>query len=420
MTERSLQNNYFDEEMGEENPNYKVKLASINRMISPEIPKFEGSRILSVNSEKRFSPNSSDDFRYSKTSKNIRKKDEDEISDVSLGSRGVSYFSPSSKGKKDYFKYYNERENSENSHNKQVLFLLEQMNLKIQKQDEMIKNLMNNKKASPKTYSSFSYINNNFTQPDEENQVKSEIDEESSEDDDIDMPDFENMSDDELAYYRAKYSKNFELLRKSYPSFIIKTLDIDKLSLQTIHMLYCEIVYDINLCQTAMKLKIVLILFFAGIELLGRRFKINAIKKFLRIQLKRIDKYNSYLMEMARVICNKKRRKWPAWIAIFFNVAISVLSYVSIQFCAQSYVGSAPDDILKEADRFITPDGSNVKYKDDMVPDVPELPEGYQDPNYIISKIPGFLDIFEGDNDKPAEPVVKEKKIDNDEYDEIY
>ena len=256
---------------------------------------------------------------------------------------------------------------------------------------------------------------------------KQEIQEEEEDD----SPDFDNMDEDEKKYYRITYSQNFEILRKEYSWITLNIPKLDNFSLHLIHKIYCDIIDQINLGQTAAKLKVGLILFFAAVELFGRYYKIKAFKGFLSVQSKRIDRFTPYLINAAGFFYSKKIKKLPKWLMFIISIASSMICFLTAQGIAS---GKLSDKLMGEFDKFIAPDGGRVKYKDDKIPDIPVKPTGFASPDEIPKWAPGLLDSLteaaglgvDKEDEKKAKsednkPKASKPKVDPAEnFDDIY
>lgn len=338
------------------------------------------------------------------------------------------YFRKTKDENLDVFKYYANAAKQEKQDRQekqgdtsQLAMILERMNERQEKNDEMMKIMIermdrierretprSERKSPSGNYRTLAYVSGNpAPQPQQE------------EEENEDIPDFDNMDESEIKYYKTKYENNFKLLKKSYPWYVLTTPDVNSdLSLISIHKIYCDMVSDINLYQLAMKLKVVLVLFFAGIEYLGHKYKIKALKGFLSVQVKRIEKYTPFLMEMAKMFSSKTIKKFPSWMVFIFNIASALCSF----FAVRSFYDDDKGSILAEVDKFVTPVGGRVAYKDDKIPEVPKLPGEFQDPENITKWIPGAFSTIVGDNDDEESQVrqpVAAKPIDekDTEYD---
>ena len=326
----------------------------------------------------------------------------------------------------NFFKYYKTNKKATDKE-EELRTIIEQLRLRVEKQDELLETLQHKekKKAKQSTPQSSKYLAN-FFQPQEYNDVspksesvKSEIEE--TEEDNI--PDYDNMNDEEKERYILLFETNFELLKKSYPSLILSIPRVRELSLRTVHEIYCDLVNTILIYQTAMKLKVVVIAGCAALEYFGnRKYKIKVLKNITKIQIKRIDKYVPFFVDLARSICSKLAGEYPYWVKFVVNIGLSLLSFISIQAVSIGLgFGCADDDILKEADRFVSPQDGKFRFKDDGIPDVPPVPTGFQDPDDILRRLPGLIDLVNPDGADPvaAQEPVREKEQKNN-YDEVY
>jgi len=241
------------------------------------------------------------------------------------------------------------------------------------------------------------------------------------------MPDYDLMDEEETAKYQGKFKTLFNQLKISYPKFGFEIPDIDNLLLSTVHEQYHEIIDIIVIYQTAMKYKVGLIIFFAGIEyVMYYKKKINAFKNFTKVQIKSIDKYVPYLFNFVKSFHDGKKERndpseeWSPFSSFLFNIATSIFTFGSIQGLAQSFGHGVPESLLKEADKFISPGDCPVKYKSDGIADVPIPPTGIQDPNVILSKAETVIDWYEGLQNPTADAEPVEMKKPKSDYDDVY
>ncbi len=342
--------------------------------------------------------------------------------------------SPVSSEKIDVLKYYNEKKRDEQRKQKskyydddlegnvstkqleredKLMAMLEKLQEKIDKQDEIIKNFTNKKKT---------YVNvKEYLTPQDGSTTDEDASSETNEEDKI--PDYENMDPEECEKYYILFETNFELLKKSYSSLILTIPKVRELSLRSVHIIYCNLVNVILVYQLAMKFKVIFIAGCAAVEYYGnKKYKIKVLKNITRIQLKRIDKYSPFFIDCARSVYNYFSNDYPEWMKFVFNAGMSVLSFLTVQSVSIGLLGlgSASEELLKEADRFVSPSDGKFKFKDDGIPDVPPVPQGMQDPEKILKRVPGIIDFVYGEEDPVrAEEIPKEKKQEHN-YDEVY
>lgn len=238
-------------------------------------------------------------------------------------------------------------------------------------------------------------------------------------------PDYESMDRDEIQKYEAKFRSNFKLLRESYPEWDIEVPEIGVISLRAVHEIYEELVNNIIIFQNAMKYRVILVIIFAGVEYYFYKVqKIRAFKNFCKVQIKSLSKYNVYLLNLSKSMHKRgAENEWPSWLNFVTNILTSLFSFVAIQGAANSMGWTAPESILHEADKFVSPDHGPAKLKSDGIPEVPKVPTGFQDPNYIIQT---GLDMYEGIeemNQAQAEPVNAKpvpKAAEIKKYDQVF
>jgi len=238
-------------------------------------------------------------------------------------------------------------------------------------------------------------------------------------------PDYESMDPEETEKYEAKFRNNFKLLQESYPGWGIEVPNIGEISLRSVHEIYEEIVETIIIYQNAMKFRVLLVLAFAGVEYYFYKVKkIRAFKNFCKVQIKSLSKYNVYLLNFSKSLHKRGGEEWPQWMNFITNILTSLFSFVTIQGAANAMGWSAPESILHEANKFVSPDHGPAKLKSDGISEVPVKPTGWQDPNYIIKE---GLNLWEGIEETQAAmngeanvAPVKAKPIEVGKYDDVF
>lgn len=252
----------------------------------------------------------------------------------------------------------------------------------------------------------------------EEDNKKEETPQENPEEeqDEIIFPDFQNMSPEEIRYYRETYYRKFQLIREIYPSLGFKAPDVQNENLELVHQIYCEMIIDIEQLQVAEKLKTVLIMVFAGIELLARYFCFTQFKGFLSLQIKTIGKYYPFIAECAKYLCSKKFKKIPTWIQFGIKMSSSFISFTTLKALTK---GKENETIFLELDKFVCPEGSKIKYKEDFIPDVPErIGELFRVAD-MDKWVPPVIDSFLGDVEEPVHAKPQAKPKEEEEYEDV-
>jgi hypothetical protein len=319
-------------------------------------------------------------------------------------------------GKFDYMSFYNphntEPEDGEPLSDRAIISKLEKQ---LEKQAEMIEILIQqskNQTHTPKSTQS-SASKTNFTIPSSEPVKVSKI------------PDYDSMTPEETAKYETKFRNNFQQLANSYSTWNIEIPKIGELPLTVVHEMYEDVVKTIVTYQTAMKFKVGLVIIFAAIEFFGyKRNKIKAFKNFTKVQIKTIHKYDCYLLNFASSFYNGtntgKNEEWPSWLKFLISIGTSITSFASIQGAANAMGWNAPEMILHEADKFVSPSDGPAKLKSDGISEVPVPPEGLQDPNEIIRQGQALYDTYEDvSSGRPVQPV-ETKPVEKDDYDDAY
>ncbi len=321
----------------------------------------------------------------------------------------------------DLFKYYNGQQR-ENGANKQLISYLEKLNDRLDSQERLIIELKEGtsaKKSTPKSAKkdeSSDFFNFFGMFGSEEQEEDEEVQEEEKKEDEI--PKYEEMNAEEIERYTVLFETNYKLLRKTYPSLIIKTPVVRDFSLTTIHIIYCDLIKKINIYQLAMKIKVIFLCACFGAEwYFNKKMKIEYFEHFTKRMVKKISKYYHHFISTAEFLYKKMERKWPTWMKFGYEVATSITSFIGVQFLGHSMNIPVGEEIINEVDRFISPEGAPFKYVDDGVPDVP----AFQDTDAIINKIEEVIDLFDNTEKKPAATGVpvqeKDEKID---YNEVF
>ena len=239
---------------------------------------------------------------------------------------------------------------------------------------------------------------------------------EEEEQDEIIFPDFQNMSPEEIRYYRETYYRKFQLIREIYPALGFKAPDVQNENLELIHQIYCEMIIDIEQLQVAEKLKTVLIMVFAGVELLARYLGFTQFKGFLSLQIKTIGKYYPFIAECAKYLCSKKFKKIPTWIQFGIKMASSFTSFTMLKAVTK---GKDNDTMFLELDKFVCPEGSKIKYKEDFIPDVPDrIGELFRVAD-MDKWVPPVIDSFLGDVEQPVQAKPQAKPKEEEEYEDV-
>lgn len=390
----------------------------INFQLSPSSTSSKKSDIYTPVSSEKYTLNITENrntrsSRYSPRS-HIDVYDSDEESPI--GSERVKIFDLYNKKQTFKKKIVNNDDNNE-----RILKLIEKLNDKLDAQNEEISKLKEKKRH--KEIDTNKYISPTATGK-TESSTSSEEDEETEK---SKIPNYEDMDDEEREKYTILFETNFQLLKKSFPSLILSTPDVRALSLKTVHIIYCNLVNTVLIYQLAMKIKVVFIAGCAAVEYFGnKKYKIKVLKDLTLLQLKRIDRYSAFFVDCARSIYGNFSGEYPEWIKFIFNAGTSFLSFIAVQSVSHSLnMGSASHELLKEADRFVAPIDGTFKFRDDGIPDVPEVPEGLQNPENILKKVPTLIKTLnsdsEGFGEAMEEEIVKEKtKPIEVNYGEIY
>lgn len=304
------------------------------------------------------------------------------------------------------------------SSNDKLISKLHAMEQQMEKQREELENFKNARNNrtfnSNKHYGSEKYVDYN-------SMSKLNKDEDDNEDDEEESPDYENMSEDEIVMYKNTFKLNFEMLAKTYPSFVTSIPDIDKLNLRTVHNIFCEIVNTIVIMQLAQKLKTVTIFIFFIAEYIGyKRYGIEIMKRMGQVQMKRIDNLNPFFMGMANFFLNSMKGVKSNLIKCIFNAAMSIVSFLGAKTLGNVLdTGDLSDSVLLEVDKFFTIEGSRVKIRNTGIPDIPPLPSEFQDPAKILERAKGPL-MLAGLIDEPEVARPVKEKDEEDDYDDVY
>lgn len=201
------------------------------------------------------------------------------------------------------------------------------------------------------------------------------------------MPDYENMSSEEIEIYEAKFICKFQELLQRYPNWDFKTPKIGSVSLKAVHECYNEYVNTLIIYQSAMKMKVILVLAFAAFEYYFYKQRgIRAFKDFTKTQVKSLNRYHPYLLNFAKSLNESGGGKMSNSFKFASDIVTNIVSFAGIQGIANSFGWSAPESLLYEANVFFCPSDSEVRLKPDGIRPVPEKPSGWQDPNTIIER----------------------------------
>lgn len=252
------------------------------------------------------------------------------------------------------------------------------------------------------------------------------------------IPDYESMDDIEKDIFREKFRNNYNTLKKRYPIWDVEVPDFNILTLRTIHERYEDVVKMICIYQTAMKWKVYLVVIFAGIEYyVGYKKEQAWCRGLLESQIKVIHKFDSYLIEFATMFYSDEvGDDYPLWIRFLGTFATGLATFATINGAAKSFGMSAPESLLNEADKFVSPSEGTARLRSDGISDVPEAPEHgtMQDPNSAIAGIKWVFDMAKGffggsessstntQNTQPAQPTtpdIQTKKVNVNDLDDL-
>lgn len=252
------------------------------------------------------------------------------------------------------------------------------------------------------------------------------------------IPDYESMDDIEKENFKEKFRNNYNLLTKRYPRWLIEIPDFNVLPLATIHERYENVVRAICIYQTAMKWKVYLVVIIAGIEYyVGYKQNQAWCRGLLESQIKTIHKFDSYLIEFATMFyTDEQGEDYPLWMRFLGTFASGLATFSTINGAANAFGKCAPENLLHEADKFVSPTEGTAKLRSDGISDVPEVPEvnTLQDPNSAINGIGWIFDMCKGFFSSnttttpaatataqavPATPQVQTKNIDAKDLDDL-
>lgn len=341
-----------------------------------------------------------------------------QASEYSSSSERSKYLSPKAGDRinTEYQKYYVPRNISQKpqSDESEVIRLLR---MQIDEQRKLIEVFMEKekKKETPLRSEKKEKQKATYTIPESESPQKEKK---------IKTPDYESMDVEDIEKYEAKFRGLFATLREKYPRWGIEVPKIGEISLRTVHEIYEEIINTIVIYQNAMKYKVFLVLAFAAIEYYFYKVKkIRAFKNFTKVQIKSLPKYHVYLLNLSKTLHESGGEEWPSWMNFISNIVTSLLSFISIQGAANAMGWSAPESILHEADKFISPDHGPAKLKHDGISEIPAVPSGWQDPNVIIDRGTRLWETVEEINDisnQEEVPISKAKPINVGKYDDVF
>lgn len=227
------------------------------------------------------------------------------------------------------------------------------------------------------------------------------------------IPDYESMEEAEKEAFREKFRTNYNLLRVRYALWKIEVPDFNVLPLRTIHERYENVVKTICIYQTAMKWKVYLVVIIAGIEYyVGHKKNQAWCIGLLEAQIKTIHKFDTYLIEFATMFySDEEGEDYPLWMRFLGTFASGLATYSTINGAAKSFGMKASDDLLHEADKFVSPPEGTARLHSDGISDVPEPPEPntMQDPNSAIGGISWVFNMaksFMGGNNSTAAPAT--------------
>lgn len=216
-------------------------------------------------------------------------------------------------------------------------------------------------------------------------------------------PDYEMMNDLEREGYKEKFRNNYNLLKVRYPKWDIEVPDFNVLPMRTIHERYEDVVRMICIYQTAMKLKVYLVVMFVGIEYYVGYTKEQAwCRGLLESQIKTIHKFDTYLIELATMFySDEPGEEYPLWMRFLGTFASGLATFGTINGTAKSFGMSGnniTEQLLFEADKFVSPPEGTAKLHSDGISDVPEPPEpgSFQEPNTAINGIGYMFNMAKG------------------------
>lgn len=308
--------------------------------------------------------------------------------------------------------------------NDETLSLQEQLN----KQSEIIEKmhiLLMEKKESEKRKNEISSIidNNQYFKPPNLSEVEKPI-EKKVEEKKVYVnksPKYSTMNEVEIRKYKEKFRKLFNELKNLYPTWTIRIPDIDSIPLQETHDIYEETVKTIIIYQTAGKFKVGLVIIFAGIEYFCYyKMKIKAFKNFTHTQIKGIHKWNNHLLNFSKLINDGDGDggEWPEWMKFIFDLVKSIGTFAVIQGGAGTMGYNAPDFVLKEADKFISPAYGIASINSDGISEIPEPLTGNQNPDNIINQGVKFMDSINAIN--AMNENVKAKPVKTSKFEDIF
>lgn len=353
----------FESKLGPRRSNTKKNM----KVLSPCILSSNKKNLPEENTQKYHFVNSRDSNRKTYKSKNfeeIYSDDEIEINESNESGEGI--------GKTENSEIKKLKEQLENQNALLNAFLKKEKDKK-EENDEM--NDKQRESQSKKSYTKTSKAKYETPVPEspEEETKKSN------------MPDYENMDEEETLVYEAKFIVLFNTLIDKYERWGFKIPDIGKISLSTVHEIYDEYVDAILIYQLAMKFKVYLVLSFAALEYYCFfHKKIKAFKNFTKTQIKTINKYHSYLMNFAKTIHQSGGNEWSNSFKFITDVLTSVVSFVTIQGAGNAFGKNVPESMLHEMTQFFAPTDGPVTLKPDGLRPVPAKPEKWQEPSYII------------------------------------
>lgn len=217
------------------------------------------------------------------------------------------------------------------------------------------------------------------------------------------MPEYELMSDLEKDGYKEKFRNNYNLLKLRYPIWNIEVPDFNVLPLRTIHERYEAVVRMICIYQTAMKWKVYLVVILAGIEYyVGYKKNQAWCRGLLESQIKTIHKFDTYLIEFATMFYSDEAgEEYPLWMRFLGTFASGLVTFGSINGAAKSFGmdgNEVTENLLFEADKFVSPPEGTAKLHSDGISDVPEPPDSgsLQEPNTAINGIGMLFNMAKG------------------------
>ena len=223
------------------------------------------------------------------------------------------------------------------------------------------------------------------------------------------IPNYDILSEIDKDKIREKFRSNYNLLMIKYPNWKIEMPDFNLLPLRLIHERYESVVKTICIYQTAMKWKVYFFIALAIIEYYGCKKGYTFLQGLLKAQLKTIYKYDTYLIEFSQqYYTDEQGEDYPLYQRILFTFFSGLGTFSTINGFAKAFLGNSvetPDYIFEQADKFVSPPEGTAKLHSDGISDVPEPPEGYQNPDNIMNGLEYLFSLFTGQVKKEKRPT---------------